>query len=147
MAHIACREHARDARLQQVGVAFEVPALAAVRYVHIRAGENEPTIIAIIDSRISFWGLYTAQTTVDRVYPDLVARSYYFALHDPVEAGQIAREIESALLTYGVQSTSIRDEQIEEQRWYTGILTIMSSFFGLGLVVGIAAVGVARFAP
>ncbi|MDQ3657391.1 MAG: FtsX-like permease family protein, partial [Chloroflexota bacterium] len=102
-------------------------------------------IIAIIDSRISFWGLYTAQATVDRIYPDPASRSYYLALEDPDEASRVAREVESVLLTNGVQATSIRDEQIEEQGWYTGILTIMTSFFGLGLVVGIAAVGVVAF--
>lgn len=102
-------------------------------------------IIAIIDSRISFWGLYTAQATVDRIYPEPAARSYYLALGDPGEAGRIAREVESVLLTNGVQAISIRDEQIENQGWYTGILTIMTSFFGLGLVVGIAAVGVVAF--
>jgi len=111
-----------------------------------RTGLPRPArIIAIIDSRISFWGLYTARTTVDRIYPEPAARSYYLALEDPDDAARIAREVESVLLTNGVQATSIRDEQIEEQGWYTGILTIMMSFFGLGLVVGIAAVGVVAF--
>ncbi len=102
-------------------------------------------IIAIFDSRLSFWGLYTAQSTVDRIYPAPATYSYYVALHDPDDAGRFAREVESALLTNGVQATSIRDQQIEDQRWFTGILVIMSAFFGLGLVVGIAAVGVVAF--
>ena len=110
------------------------------------SGEARPArIIAIIDSRISFWGLYTNQSAVDGIYPELAARSYYLALEDPDEAARVAREVESALLTHGVQAISIRDEQIEEQRWFRGILTIMGSFFGLGLVIGIAAVGVVAF--
>ncbi|MBA2278463.1 MAG: ABC transporter permease, partial [Chloroflexia bacterium] len=109
-------------------------------------GQPRPAqIIAIIDSRISFWGLYTAQTTVDRIYPEPAAFSYHLALDDPGKAGHVARDVEAALLTNGVQTTSIRDEQIEEQRWYKGILAIMGSFFGLGLVVGVAAVGVVAF--
>ncbi len=102
-------------------------------------------IIAIFDSRLSFWGLYTAQATVDRIYPAPATYSYYVALHDPSDAGRFAREVESALLMNGVQATSIRDQQIEDQRWFTGVLTIMSAFFGLGLLVGIAAVGVVAF--
>ncbi|MDQ3656025.1 MAG: ABC transporter permease, partial [Chloroflexota bacterium] len=110
------------------------------------AGHARPArIIAIIDSQISFWGLYTAQTTVDRVYPEPAAFSYYLNLDDPGAAGHVARDVESALLTNGVQATSIRDEQIEEQRWYKGILVIMGSFFGLGLLVGVTAVGVVAF--
>ena len=106
-------------------------------------GQPRPArIIAIIDSRISFWGLYTAQATVDRIYPELARFSYFLALDDPAEAGDVARQVESALFTHGVQGISIRDEQVEGQRWYRGILAIMGSFFGLGLIVGIAAVGV-----
>ncbi|CAA9555688.1 MAG: hypothetical protein AVDCRST_MAG70-1266 [uncultured Thermomicrobiales bacterium] len=109
-------------------------------------GEPRPAkIIAIIDSRIAFWGLYTAQATIARVYPEPAELTHYLALHDPDQAGQVAREVEAALLTRGVQATSIRDQQVEEQRFYTGVLTIMNSFFGLGLVVGIAAIGVVAF--
>ncbi|MDQ3512373.1 MAG: ABC transporter permease [Chloroflexota bacterium] len=102
-------------------------------------------IIAIIDGRINFWGLYTSQRTVDDIYPKPAAVSYYLNLEDAGNARHIAREVESALLTNGVQAASIRDAQIEDQRWYTGTLMIMGSFFALGLVVGVAAVGVIAF--
>ena len=106
-------------------------------------GQPRPArIIAIIDSRISFWGLYAAQPTVDHIYPELAAYSHFIALDDPAEAGNVARQVEAALFTSGVQGISIRDEQVEGQRWFRGILAIMGSLFGLGLIVGIAAVGV-----
>jgi putative ABC transport system permease protein len=109
-------------------------------------GKARPAkIIAILDSRISFWGLYASQQTVDRIFPEPASISYYLALEDPDEASRFAREVEAALVARGVQATSIRDAQIESQGWINGILTIMTSFFGLGLVVGIAAVGVVAF--
>ncbi len=64
------------------------------------------------------------------------------ALKNPEEADQAAKEIEAALLAKGVEGTSIHGELEESQRQFNGFLYIIEGFMGLGLVVGIAAVGV-----
>ena len=101
------------------------------------------TVIGILDEQISsLQGLYAAQSTIDAVYGQTAASSYYVALNNPDEADQAAKEIEAALLAKGVEGTSIRGELEESQKQSTGFLYIIEGFMGLGLVVGIAAVGV-----
>ncbi len=71
--------------------------------------------------------------------------SYYVALGNPDQAADVAKSIESALLKNGVQATSIQDEIKEGQKQSTGFLYIIQGFMGLGLLVGVAAVGVIAF--
>ena len=66
-------------------------------------------------------------------------------LSDPEQSDEKAKEIEAALITNGVQATSIKDELEEAQQQSTGFLLIFQGFMGLGLIVGIAAVGVIAF--
>ena len=112
-----------------------------------RDGSVHPvTIIGVIDSKIgSLQGLYTNQKTVDAVYPMTATTSYYVALSDPANAGEVAKKIESALLHSGFQATSIRDELKDAQREQNGFLYIIEGFMGLGLIVGMAAIGVIAF--
>ncbi len=103
------------------------------------------TIIGVIDGKLAdFWGLFTAQPTLDAIYPAPAVTSYHVALADPARAVEVAREIEAALLANGVQAVSIDDERAEED-WFTGFFYIMGGFMALGLIVGIAAVGVVAF--
>jgi putative ABC transport system permease protein len=104
------------------------------------------TIIGIVDEKISsLWGIYANQATVDAVYGGTATTSYYVALDDPDRADAVAKEIEAALFSSGVESTSIRDELKEAQKQESGFLYIIEGFMGLGLVVGTAAVGVIAF--
>jgi putative ABC transport system permease protein len=104
------------------------------------------TIIGVIDAKYgSLWGLYANQRTVDAIYPSMQVRSYVVALSDPEQADATAKAIEAALLTNGVQATSIRDELKEAQSQATGFLYVFQGFMGLGLVIGVAAVGVIAF--
>jgi putative ABC transport system permease protein len=103
-------------------------------------------IIGVIDSKIgSLLGIYANQATVEAIYPDIQLVSYFIALSDPGQADSTAKEIEAALLQNGVQATSIQDELEEAQRQSTVFLYIFQGFMGLGLIVGIAAVGVIAF--
>jgi putative ABC transport system permease protein len=104
------------------------------------------TIIGVIDSQVgSLNGLFASQKTVDAVYPAPAKASWYVALEDASRSGQVAKEIESALLQSGVQVSSIRDELRDAQREEGGFLMIIQGFMGLGLFVGVAAVGVIAF--
>jgi putative ABC transport system permease protein len=104
------------------------------------------TIIGVVDSKYgSLYGIYTNQFTVDAIYPKMHLRSYYIALTDPDQAGATAKRIEATLLSSGVQATSIRDELKEGQRQTEGFFYVFEGFMGLGLIVGIAAVGVIAF--
>ena len=104
------------------------------------------TIIGIIDSKVgSLFGLYARQDIVGAIYPDPTMTSYYLRSADPDAADEQAKAIEEALLQNGLQAVSIRDELKDFQRQNQGFLYIIQGFMGLGLVVGIAAVGVIAF--
>jgi len=104
------------------------------------------TVIGVIDAKIgSLFGLYAAQPTVATIFPSVATTSYYIALANPDRAGEVAKAVESALLENGVQADSIRDQLEEGQRQSTGFLYLIQGFMGLGLLVGVAAVGVIAF--
>jgi putative ABC transport system permease protein len=104
------------------------------------------TIIGIIDSKIgSLFGLFASQRATAPVYPTPDLTSYFVRLTEPDHADATAKAIEKALLNNGVQATSIRDELKEFQRQNASFLSIIQGFMGLGLLVGIAAVGVIAF--
>ena len=118
-----------------------------VELADARTGSPHPvTIIGIIDGKIgSFQALYANQPTIDAVYPAATTTSYYVALKDPKNATKTAKKIESSLLQNGFQATSIRDEIRDAQRQESGFLYIIEGFIGLGLIVGMAAIGVIAF--
>ena len=104
------------------------------------------TIIGVIDSKIgSLTGLFANQKTIDAAYPSLLTTSYFVALKDPGTAGAVSKSIESSLLQSGFQATSIRAELKDQQRQESGFLYIIEGFMALGLIVGIAAIGVIAF--
>jgi len=118
-----------------------------VEVVNPRDGSTHVvTVIGVLDEEIAALnGLYAAQPTIDRIYGQTAATSYYVALNDPDRADQVAKEIEAALLTNGVQGIAISEELEDAQSQSMGFLYIIQGFMGLGLVVGIAAVGVIAF--
>jgi putative ABC transport system permease protein len=118
-----------------------------IELVDPRTGEARPiTVIGVLDSKIgSLVGIYTNQATVESVYGRPTVTSYFAALATPRDATAVAREVESALLSSGVQATSIHDELKDAQKQETGFLYIIQGFMGLGLFVGVAAIGVIAF--
>ena len=109
-------------------------------------GTTTVTIIGVIDSKIgSLRGLYAPQATIDETYSTLAGTSYYVALSDSERADTVAKQIEAAMMHSGVQGTSIRGELEDAQRQEAGFLYLIQGFIGLGLFVGIAAVGVIAF--
>jgi putative ABC transport system permease protein len=104
------------------------------------------TIIGVLDSKISsLFGMYANEQSVSKVFTDAPYTNYYVALTDPGNSKDVAESIEAAMLQNGVQATSIRDELKDDQREGTSFLYIIEGFMGLGLIVGIAAVGVIAF--
>jgi putative ABC transport system permease protein len=131
------------------GIGWETEVFAPIT-VEVAAPDGSTktvTIIGVIDEKISsLYGLYTPQATVESIYGDgPMATSYYIALDNPDQADDVAKQVEAALLTNGVEATSIKDELEEGQRQSTAFLYIIEGFMGLGLVVGVAAIGVIAF--
>ena len=103
-------------------------------------------IIGVIDQDVGILnGIFMSQATVDAVYPHPTSTSYYVALTDADASDAVAKSIEAALLQNGVQGLSIRDQLEDAQKENSGFLYLIEGFMGLGLLVGVAAVGVISF--
>jgi putative ABC transport system permease protein len=121
----------------------------APRYVEIQRADGSLAtlkVIGIIDSKVStLVGLYARQDVVNPIYPRADVSQFYVRLSDPGNSDDKAKEIEQALLINGVQGVSIKDELEDFQAQNQAFLYIIQGFMGLGLIVGIAAVGVIAF--
>jgi putative ABC transport system permease protein len=107
---------------------------------------DEVTIIGVLDPSLSsFEGIYTNQATTDAIYGRPELTSYQVQLASDDRSEEVAREIEAALLPYGVQGTSIQAILEEDQQENNGFFLILQAFMGLGMLVGVAAIGVIAF--
>jgi putative ABC transport system permease protein len=68
--------------------------------------------------------------------------TYLFKLSDGVDAGKTADHLESAFLENGMQAAVTKEQLKEGNRISYIINSLLTGFMGLGLVVGIAALGV-----
>jgi putative ABC transport system permease protein len=116
------------------------------------AAVGEVQLIGLLDSGASgsgpfssFSGLITSERFVEEVFGHPDYSVYFIRLQDPHEAKATAKAIEAALFTKGAQAVSIKAEREDEVRLFSGFFYLMQGFMGLGLVVGIAAVGVIAF--
>lgn len=103
-------------------------------------------VIGVIDTTIStLFGMYGIQSLTQQLIAEPSVTSYFMRLADPETSDAFSKQVETALVVNGVQGNSIKDELEEAQRQSTGFLLIFQGFMGLGLIVGIAAVGVIAF--
>jgi putative ABC transport system permease protein len=105
------------------------------------------TVIGVLDSKISImYGIFTNDSTLKALYPDAsFDQSFFLRLSNADDASEMAKQVESNLLRNGVESVSIEDQLEDSQRQSSGFLYIIQGFMGLGLIVGIAAIGVIAF--
>lgn len=109
---------------------------------------HEVRVIGVIDSSISsLFGVYIGPATSDVLFTSEgePMRSWFIRLADGVDTTEAAQNIERELLPYGAQATDIRQELEDSQGQQRSFLYVLQGFMGLGLVVGIAAVGVIAF--
>lgn len=124
---------------------FDAPA------VEVRLPDGtveEVRVIGVISSSVSsLFGQYVGPETGDALFTEggEPARSWFLDLSEGVDTSAAAIQIERALLQYGAQATDIRQEMEDSQQQQRSFLYVMQGFMGLGLIVGIAAVGVIAF--
>jgi len=134
-------------QLKGVSINDKTFAPATIEVINPETGQPVTlTVIGVLDSKIgTLNGLYANQATIDTVYPTAAMTSYYVALTDDSQSETVAKQIESTMLSYGVQANSIQQELEDGQKQSASFLHLIEGFMGLGLIVGIAAVGVISF--
>jgi len=111
-------------------------------------GQNEKArVIGVIDfgASATFLGVYVPDEMFRLVFGDPDVSRHFVGLLDPGDSKDVAQEIESTLLTAGVQAESLKQRIDDDQALSRNFFLLMQGFMGLGLFVGIAAVGVIAF--
>lgn len=93
----------------------------------------------------NFMGFQMGAASWMEVFGDPGMSVHYLALNPGTDSDAVAKEIESALVTRGVQADSLQKIAEENNALSRNFLYLMQAFMGLGLVVGIAAIGVIAF--
>jgi putative ABC transport system permease protein len=107
----------------------------------------ELSVIGVIDfgPSANFYGLYTSEQTFNDVFDKPEFSRFYVKVRPGVDPGDMAKAIESALVTSGAQAVSLKDEIEKQQATSTSFFYLIQGFMGMGLLVGTAAVGVIAF--
>jgi putative ABC transport system permease protein len=119
--------------------------------VQIRGSDGasrEVKVIGVVDSKISMlWGAYIGTPTVNELLPPDQQRavSYMIATKPGVDPKPVAAEVERVLLPYGAQGIDIEQQMKDDQSTQQSFMYILQGFMGLGMIVGIAAVGVIAY--
>jgi putative ABC transport system permease protein len=106
------------------------------------------TVIGVFSSKLP-WGLmsgiYTNAATFTPVFGEPDARTTFLRLAPGTDGEAAAKGIKAALLTKGVQTLSLQERIDTDAAESKGFTRIFQLFMGLGLFVGIAALGVIAF--
>ncbi len=106
------------------------------------------TVVGVLSSKIPtsvVIGIYTNERTYAGVFGAPDYRVNYLRLAAGTDGEAAAKGIKAAMLTKGVQAFSIEERIDSQLRQNRGFFRIFQAFMGLGLLVGIAAVGVIAF--
>ena len=113
----------------------------------VSGNTRQVSIIGVISfaSSSAFFGVFIPERTFADVFGEAGSSQYYVGLESPDDAVSVANEVESALTTSGAQASSIKNDIEDDQALFRNFFRLMQAFMGLGLFVGIAAVGVIAF--
>ena len=92
-----------------------------------------------------YFGMYVSDEAFAEVYETPETRMHYLSLVEGADAKEVAQGIERTLLSQGVQADSLRKIVDDYQAQSRGFTYLLQGFMGIGLFVGIAAVGVIAF--
>ncbi|CAN5716467.1 ABC transporter permease [soil metagenome] len=124
------------------------PTLPEDLYIQVEDPESGKTrnlrVIGVLEDTAFFApGVTSSRATVDDIAGSPVpAQSYQFRLKDGVDPATGAKDLEKAFAENGLQAVAI-EKEIEDGSTSQGLFNnLLMGFMGLGLLVGIAALGV-----
>ncbi len=123
------------------------PVTVQVRDATAPGTQTDVQIIGIITPKASaiYSGLFLSPATFSSIFPKPESSDYLLKLKPGVNAGTAADSIEKTLSSQGVQADSLRKLIDGFQAQNQGFSYLIQGFMGIGLFVGIAAVGVIAF--
>ena len=102
------------------------------------------TVIGVLDREHEApWTMLTSKTVLDNALPFPVPITHYrFKVADGVDTEQVAKDLESSFLQNGMETVVLEEELKKEAAAGRAFFRLFIGFMSLGLVVGIAALGV-----
>jgi putative ABC transport system permease protein len=120
--------------------------------LEVRDGSEPATprtveVVGVIATRASliYTGLFLAPPAFDSVFAKPESSTHFLKLTSGTNADAEAKAIEKALQSQGVQADSLRKLIDDARAQNQGFTYLIQGFMGIGLFVGIAAVGVIAF--
>ncbi len=131
-------------RIEGVTVDDETMSPFQVEVMEPRTGQQfQYTVIAVLDSAVDLTGIVTSKESVDRAFPfPIPLTTYRFRTAESVDVKQTARNLEAAFVENGMEPTVLEEELADIVSFITSFYNLITGYMGLGLVVGIAALGV-----
>ena len=136
-------EELRDAPWQPIPLTLRDPATGETMRLRV-IGVLEAQVTSVI---FEFAGIYTNDANLDTTFGGGEREDYFLTTAEQTDeaARQVARDVESTLLEVGVQAESI-DKLINDAAAISrSFQFLFEGFMALGLIVGIAALGVIAF--
>ena len=101
-------------------------------------------VIGVLDRIHENYGsMIVSKSILDDAIPfPLPITNYRFTLADGVDAKEVARTMEASFLEYGMDTEVLEEELEKEAAGAMGTFRVFIGFQALGLVVGVAALGV-----
>jgi putative ABC transport system permease protein len=124
----------------------ELPEINLIIQNSLGQNELKLRVLAVLEQAVSFGDfgtIRTSQSTVNDVMgQEMNSQVFMFRVSDGVETEEAARALESTFLENGLQALIIEEEIRDVTRISVMFNYLLQGFMGLGLVVGIAALGV-----
>jgi putative ABC transport system permease protein len=104
---------------------------------------SELEIVGVIENDFAFSGSYISKETIESFLgPQAAASRFYIKVDDESRMGPIAREMQGELVANGVEADPIRTIVEDFQQANLQFFRLMEGYLALGLLVGIAGLGV-----
>jgi putative ABC transport system permease protein len=101
----------------------------------------EVTVIGVLRTAPSFYGALVSLEAAEMLGYTQTNR-YFLRLEDSSQASAQARLLRSSFGQQGVQTSLLKEQIQESQKATRGVFYLIQGFVGLGLLIGIAALGV-----
>ena len=136
-------EELREAPWQPISLTLRDPATGETIRLRV-IGVLEPQVTSVI---FPFFAIFTQAETVETVFGGGEREDYFIVTSEASDeaATQVARDVESTLLEIGVQADSLDKLIGAAAAQSQAFQFLFEGFMALGLIVGIAALGVIAF--
>ncbi|MGD9099216.1 MAG: FtsX-like permease family protein, partial [Anaerolineae bacterium] len=130
--------------ISSIGASDSVFEPVTLTIIGADGAAREFSVIGVLGTAPSFYGaLMSEQAAASLGYGP--ANRYFVRLPQEADARSAANAIEGAFGAAGLQTTLLKEQLLESRSTINSVFYLVQGFVGLGLLIGIAALGVITF--